>query len=135
MDSQANSSIWELTKTLELNSKPAADELNTLLKLHGPDLPADYLDFISKHDGADGKLCDNYLSIYTIADVLGVAKVSEDAPDSQFLLVASTGYFHYGVRAGTFYELDMLEDTYQVIMGTGFAEFLQKFKARNWEDE
>jgi hypothetical protein len=127
--------IKKLLEAMELSAPPVASDLRILVERHGPGLPADYLEFISKHDGANGEVGDKYLSIYTIADVLGVAEAKADTPDNQFLIVASTGYFHYGLRAGVFYELDLMDDSYQVAMGTYFAEFLQQFDARTWDED
>ena len=121
----------EMIQVLDLNPKPTTEELNDLNKLYSSKLPPDFLEFISEHNGADGELNDNYLSIWTIQDILDVASVSnEDDSHSKFLLVGSTGYFKYGVYNGTFYELDMLDETYQIDMGKSFTEFLYEFSKR-----
>lgn len=135
MNSEEEAVIGELTKNLALNTEPDEHKLAKLIKRYGAILPADYLDFISKHDGADGDMGDNYMSIHAISDVLDVAEASTDEPISQFLVVASTGYFCYGVKASVFYELDRYEDDYKVELGASFAEFLRNFSVRNWEHD
>ncbi len=124
----------EVIQVLDLNPKPTAEELNELTNLYNSELPSDYLEFISEYNGADGEINDNYLSMWPIRDILDVASVSDgDNFHSKFLLVASTGYFKYGIFNNTFYELDMLEDTYQIDMGKSFTEFLHAFSIRQDE--
>lgn len=123
-------------QVLDLHPKPPLEELNELTNLYSSELPVDYLEFISKYDGGEGMLNNNYLMMWTVQDIVGVAAArAEEGFHSEFLLVASTGYFHYGIFDNAFYELDMFEETYQIEMGRSFTEFLYRFSIRKEKDE
>jgi hypothetical protein len=120
----------ELISDLSLNDKPESSEFFELVDRYSSVLPSDYLDFIRLHNGADGLIGDNYLSLWPIADVLQVTQshqVDED-PYKQFVIIGSTGYFHYGIRDRVFYELDMIDDSYSKEVGNSLTNFLRTFK-------
>ena len=120
----------ELISDLSLNGKPENSEFFELVDRYSSVLPSDYLDFIRLHNGADGLIGDNYLSLWPIADVLQVTQshqVDKD-PYKQFVIIGSTGYFHYGIRDRVFYELDMIDDSYSKEVGNSLTNFLRTFK-------
>lgn len=120
----------ELISNLSLNDKPDNSEFSELADRYSAVLPSDYLEFIRLYNGADGIVGDNYLSLWTIADVIEVTQShqADDDPYKQFVIIGSTGYFHYGVRERVFYELDMIDDSYSKEMGNNLTDFLRTFK-------
>ena len=120
----------ELINNLSLNDKPEDSEFSELVDRYSSVLPSDYLDFIRLHNGADGLVGDNYLSLWPIADVLEVTQSHQVDDDSykKFVIIGSTGYFHYGIRDRVFYELDMIDDSYSKEVGNSLTDFLRTFK-------
>ncbi|QHW01043.1 SMI1/KNR4 family protein [Spirosoma endbachense] len=122
----------DLISNLTLNDKPDNGAFSRLADRYSTVLSSDYLAFIRLHNGANGLVGDNYLSIWPIADVLEVTELHQinDDPYKQFVIIGSTGYFHYGVRDRVFYELDMIDDSYSREMGGNFVDFLRALKAQ-----
>ncbi|MGA0557683.1 SMI1/KNR4 family protein [Larkinella sp. VNQ87] len=120
----------ELISNLSLNDKPNNNEFSELVDRYSSVLSSDYLEFIRLHNGADGLVGDNYLSLWPIADVLEVTQSlqADDDPYKEFVIIGSTGYFHYGVRDRVFYELDMIDRNYSKEVGNNLTDFLRTFK-------
>ena len=120
----------ELINNLSLNNKPDNSEFSELVDRYNSVLPSDYLEFIRLHNGADGLVRDNYLSLWPIADVVEVTQSHQvdNDPYKQFVIIGSTGYFHYGIRDRVFYELDMIDDSYSKEVGNSLTNFLRTFK-------
>ncbi|OZI05352.1 hypothetical protein BWI93_25935 [Siphonobacter sp. BAB-5385] len=124
----------ELVNGLVFNKKPTNETLANLIALHGPDLPNDYLEFMSLHDGAEGDVGQNYISIWPIQDVIQITQFhrTHQTAYHQFIILGSSGYFHYCIYNRMIYELDLIDDEYREAIGSSFSEFLQAFSKRQW---
>jgi hypothetical protein len=120
----------KLINNLTLNDRPSNTEFSELINRYSSVLSSDYLEFIQLHNGADGLVGDNYLSLWPIADVLEVTQSHQvdNDPYKRFVIIGSTGYFHYGVYDRIYYELDMIDDGYSKTMGSNLTDFLRAFK-------
>lgn len=126
----------ELVNGLVFNPKPTSESLSSLITLLDTDLdlPNDYIEFMSLHDGSEGDVGQNYISIWPIRDVIEVTLFhrTNETPYRQFIIFGSTGYFHYGIYSQVVYELDLIDDGYREEIGSNFSEFLKAFSKRQW---
>ncbi|WP_157530932.1 SMI1/KNR4 family protein [Hymenobacter norwichensis] len=129
-----------LTKDFYLNAAPSPTELQRIRQARNVAYSVDYIEFIQKADGGEGKIGESaYLAIWTIDDCLQVNEQNEaqdSIPVQDFWIFGSSGgTFHYGFHKGSkgIYELDMYEDEYKVYVGSSLDELVKFVYNKNEE--
>ncbi len=108
-------------------------ELLKLDKLLDFSFPTDYQEFISVYNGGEGSLGEDYLALWSIADMLDTEQFykKEDPVffEKYWIFASNTGIFRYAFEksTGRIVEIDPYEDEYAVFMGNTLQEFLINF--------
>lgn len=121
--------IIELTRNLEKNEAILLHDLSNHVEALDCNFPADYLDFMALHNGAEGDMIESWLQLWPIEQLLSINEgyaVAEYLPE--IILIGSNGggeAFGIRKRGGTFIQVPFLFDEDQITdIGYNFKTFL-----------